>query len=125
MEMKSILPIEEIEALLEEPLSILEYGLDEIEDFISLEPGIMHSAVLRIWDRIVTHSNLDVDPMMLAKQVNQNGSRPFDELSEIAGEPSIKDFHFAEAELNESELDYRIAARIAVSHTFPNDLLSS
>jgi hypothetical protein len=123
MSLASILPIREIERILGELLRVVEYRLDEIETVILAEPGMMPGASLRIWDRVVTHSNMGVDPLMLADRVRRRDPRMFEVISDVVGEASIRDFYFVRAELAVSGRKYRTAAQLAVAHVFPNDLL--
>jgi len=118
-----IVPLGKISEALSKPLDIDRYDLNRIGQVIEFNPRCIHSASLRILDRVVTHSNIDVDPMMLAPEVNAKDPRMFERISEIVGEPSIRGFIFLQAYVEDANLDNNLAVQFSAAEVFPNDLL--
>ncbi len=121
--LKQIFPKTEIEAEIQYPIKYTEFTLESIHELIKDEPRLVHSACLRVWDRVITASRIQVDPMMLASHVNEQDPWMFLQITNVVGEDVFKKLYFVRAEVIDKTIDYKIAAQLAVAQSFPNDLL--
>jgi hypothetical protein len=121
--LEHILPVDVISQQIQRPLHLSEFSLDEIAQVIEFDPCIIHAASLRIWDRVFTHARLPVDPMMLADEVNLKDPWMFQRISEIIGEPSIRQFYYVRVLVEDASLKYNTAAQFAAANVYPRDLL--
>jgi hypothetical protein len=121
--MDEIIPLHRISNSLGMELRIEQFGLKDIASVIEFDPRTVHSASLRIWDRIVNHSDLGVDPFQIAAYVDAQDPWVFEKITEIVGEPSIRSFYYLRAWVTDDTLDYSQVVQFAAADVFPKDLL--
>jgi len=123
MQLSEILPSKTIEGIIAHPIDYLQLGFSQVDRFASLQPDLLHSAGLRIWDRVVTASDIEVDPFCLADRVNARDPMLFNAITQVIGQESMRDLYYVRMQVQDPALSYNTAAQFAVAVTFPNDLL--
>lgn len=118
--MHSIFPIAEIRTHFSSRLSFRQYGLDDYDQIVQLNPGGISSIGNNVWNRIVHAKTHSVDQLALKRYYKDDGTTDPNivfGIEEVIGEPVIKDISYSRC-----TIDGRPVAELMLAHVYPNDL---
>ena len=133
--MHTVYPAEQVAAHFTKPVRVKQYGGDEYEEIVKLEPEILGGLGLHSWNRIVQVEKREVDPYAVAPHIDRRSGIgklsiiPF--IGTVIGEPLIKDISLTVATIEDRDLmaaldDYEFdeptVAKLMLARVYPNNI---
>ena len=118
MELKEIIPSQEVKAKFGSAIKTLELGLQSMHSIIAMDGSDVSGTALNVWNRIVQNQLKPVDPQAIAPWVASQDPRVYKQIEKLIGAPVFTDAAFFSAR----KLDGTILARVILFRVFPNSL---
>lgn len=118
--MHSIFPIDEIRSHFSPRLTFRQFGLEDYDEIIRLNPQGVANVGATVWHRLVQARGGDLDRMALRNYFREDGSidpKIVPAIGEIIGEPIIKDISYSVC-----SIDTQPVGELLLAHVYPNEL---
>lgn len=93
-----------------------------LNTIVKKEPMTVHGMSMNVWNRIVQYKLKPVDPMAIAKEVDDQDPFIFRKISKIIREPILQEVFYCESKIIDTSLKYNTTYEIMIGKVFPNDI---
>lgn len=97
-------------------------NFEVLDKIVKKEPMTVHGMSMNIWNRIVQYNLKMVNPMALAKEVDDRDPFIFRKISKIIREPILQEVVYCESKIIDPSLEYNTTYEIMIGKVFPNDI---
>lgn len=121
MELTDLIPLNQIEAALQQPLRVERLGTADRQRFLRRDPDALFGIAAAAWHHLVEAGHLKVDPMVMRAYFIRSDPGLAKAIEGLIGEPLFKELGFLEAVVDHSDSPFVVATSCAV-HLYSDEL---
>lgn len=122
MNLRDILPKEEMYRLFDGGITFEEYTFKDIDSIKEMKAHILFGLTMYVWNRIVRFNLVEVDPSAVTDYIERKDPDIYRKASSILGADIIKDLYYVKGQIEGASNDSMTVSELLAARIYPNNL---